>query len=461
MIEAPPEYNNARKKLRVLCLCSPAIFYINTIREHIESLQIFSSHDWTFVNAAPDRNTTDGLEAGGHAVNFAGYDVVVVHYSTRVCFHSQVSARVSAALAGFSGCKCLFIQDDYDFTDHTRQWIKNHGISVVFTVVPERYVSHVYPPHLLPGVTFVPVLTGYVPVTLENVADLPPLAERKKAIAYRGRALPFYYGDLGHEKLMIGIRVRERCEQRGMAVDIEWTDDKRIYRRDWNRFLHCARATLCTESGCNVFDIDGRIKASVDAALKADPGLRYEDVRGKLFTEENIGVRMNQISPKIFEFIAARTAIIAFDGEYSGVIEPDRHFIVLKKDYSNLDAVLDKLDDLPYLEALSQRAFDDVVASGRYSWRSFVRMVDDAMEAGTSAQARDEQLQPHPMPPPPRWLAGSLSLLQSPRVALVKELLNRNEAIITDHEGMIERRKAKVAKLKVRLDKLVEKISSR
>ena len=60
---------------------------------------------------------------------------------------------------------------------------------------------------------------------------------------------------------------------------------------------------------------------------------------------------MNQISPRVFEAIALRTALVLFEGEYSGIIAPGVHYIPLKKNLSNLDDVLSLLGDDEYLSA--------------------------------------------------------------------------------------------------------------
>lgn len=89
---------------------------------------------------------------------------------------------------------------------------------------------------------------------------------------------------------------------------------------------------------------------------------------------------MNQVSPRVFEAIAARTVLVLFEGDYSGVVKPDEHFIPLKKNGSNLPEVFAKLNDAEYVDAMAERAYCDVIGSGRYSYRSFVKMVDEAVE---------------------------------------------------------------------------------
>ena len=48
------------------------------------------------------------------------------------------------------------------------------------------------------------------------------------------------------------------------------------------------------------------------------------------------------------------------------------HYIALSQDYANIDEVFARLQDLDFLERMTERAYEDIVASGRYSYRSFV-----------------------------------------------------------------------------------------
>jgi spore maturation protein CgeB len=85
---------------------------------------------------------------------------------------------------------------------------------------------------------------------------------------------------------------------------------------------------------------------------------------------------MNQVSPRVFEAIAARTVLVLFEGNYSGVVKAGEHFIPLKKDGSNLAEVVSLLQDGAYVDAMAERAYRDVIASGKYSYKSFVDLVD-------------------------------------------------------------------------------------
>jgi len=353
------------RSANVLVLYDARATFTSTVQEHLRSFWMYSRHHVLFA-AATITNAP--------AVDLSLFDAVIVHYSVRICLRDHLQPKYVEALRSFSGFKALFIQDEYDTTETARKAIAHLGIHVVFTCVPRDLIPEVYPPERFPGVEFLPTLTGFVPIALPQ--DPPPTETRPLLIGYRGRRLPYWYGDLGQEKLEIGRRMKELCRARNLPVDIEWDDSRRVYGADWYRFLQRSKATLGTESGSNLFDDHGEVRRAIEAALRKTPDATYEELRPKLIAPYEGKVKMNQISPKIFEAIACRTALVLFEGEYSGVVIPDVHFIPLKKDFSNATEVLEKLQDDAYLEKLSRQAYKDVIEPGRFSYREFIDQVD-------------------------------------------------------------------------------------
>jgi hypothetical protein len=361
-----------RTRLETLVLYDAHSVHVSTIREHVESFALHSRHRAWYAHAAYDADCTLDLTA---------FDAVVIHYSCRICFPHFFSPSYYARLRGYAGLKVLFIQDEYDSTHNAWKAIEELGIQVVFTCVPERHVTKIYPRERFPSVRFVPTLTGYVPRRLRAIAATKPLRERSCVIGYRGRSLGFWYGELAREKVTIAERMKAICAQRGIPADIEWDERSRVYGDQWYEFLGSCRATLGTESGANLFDWDGSRKEAVMAELARNPRVSFEEVYERHLRPHDHVIRMNQVSPRIFEAIAMRTALVLFEGEYSGVVQPDRHFIALKKDFSNVDEVLERLCDDAELLAMTQRAYDEVVASGRYDYAAFVRQFDLMLES--------------------------------------------------------------------------------
>lgn len=391
----------APKRLNVLVLYNDVFTHIESTREHLKALQNHSRHSYFFMPAQetvepPGRPGRRFAEAAGdwpQAWDFSLFDAVVWHYvlpAYKSADHwpsDYISEAVLDALAAYDGLKVLFVQDEYDHTHVTWRSIRRAGIDLVMTVVPEPSARLAYPEAELPGVEVISSLTGYVPDDVARLgAYAKPLDQRAVRIAYRGRALPLRFGALGREKLTIGVQMKAMAEARGVPVDIAWTEDKRIYGDDWYRFLGSARATLATESGANIFDFDGSLAAAEASGEITD----YDAFAARHLQGREGEVRQNQVSPKVFEAIALRTALVCFEGEYSGVIQPDRHFIPLKKDFSNADTVFAKLEDIEGLRAMTEQAYRDVIESGRYSYAAFVDRFDGIIEGRVGRPARAE-----------------------------------------------------------------------
>ena len=53
--------------------------------------------------------------------------------------------------------------------------------------------------------------------------------------------------------------------------------------------------------------------------------------------------RLFTVTPRHFEAIITKTCQVLLEGHYKGVLVPERHFIPLKPDWSNLEHILEKL----------------------------------------------------------------------------------------------------------------------
>jgi glycosyltransferase involved in cell wall biosynthesis len=372
-------------RVNILLLYDDRSTHVKTIAEHLAAFQAYSRHNVYYL---PCTGYFEGLEAAGlpEGWAFSDFDVLVVHYCVRVCMDDHLNPAMASAIATFDGRKVLFIQDEYDNTETARRWIERLRFDVVYTCVPDGSVERIYPRDRFPKTTFVQTLTGYVPEGAKLDSFRRPLAERSLRLAYRGRDLPYQYGNLAREKYAIGLEVKRLAAERGVPVDIEVDSASRIYGDDWYKFLASARATLGTESGSNIFDFDGTL-AEISKRLAHLP---YAEVHTRYLAQHEGLVRMNQISPKIFEAIRLGTALVLFEGDYSGVVKPDLHYIPLKKDYSNIDEVFARLEDIDFLEQLTERAHRDVIETGRYSYRAFVSSFDDDITSHLRRPARCE-----------------------------------------------------------------------
>jgi hypothetical protein len=343
--------------------------HTNTVHEHLEALGRFSAHRHFFCHCG----------RSGSGIDWSSFDVLVIHYSARLISRS-INVGLRRRISNFRKAKVLFVQDEYDLTELLRELIAALSIDLVFTCVPRESIETIYPAVRFPNTSFTSTLTGFVPVDPMTPDEWDDPAERSLLVGYRGRALPFWYGDLGQEKQEIAERFRRECEKRSLPCDIEWDDRHRIYGEAWPRFMANCRATLGTESGSNLFDDDGSLRRRFTEWQVAHPCGSYAAARKAVLGDVVEHPLMNQISPRIFEAIASGTALVLYEGSYSGVVQPDAHYIPLRKDFSNIDAVFAVLNDPAAIRAMTRRAYRDVIENGAWSYQTFVAEYDRQIE---------------------------------------------------------------------------------
>jgi len=357
--------------MKVLILYNAGQTYTETVFEHLDSFRRFSKYEVYY------RHLGHGDSSSSYLVSF---DVVVIHYSIRLP-QDHITDRLANDLKEYSGLKVLFIQDEYDHTNRAKYWIERIGFQIVFTVVPERSIEAIYPRSEFPRTRFINCLTGYVPQnSYQAKITRPTTTERNILIGYRGRSLPLRYGALGFQKSEIGRRVRRYCELQGLSHDIQWSEEARIYGERWYDFISSCRGMLGSESGCNIFDFDGTLDKKISQSKRSKKYSREKDIYDTLLSPLEIPNLMNQVSPRIFEMISARTAMVLMEGGYSGVITADKHYISVKPDYSNLKQVFDLLQDDDFVTHITDNAYNDIIATNKFSYQSLADKLDIAID---------------------------------------------------------------------------------
>lgn len=365
-----------QNKARLLCIYAESQTYTSTVFEHLSSFKKYSKYDWYYCDFAKIK---------GISPKFNWFDGIVIHYSVRLPF-GQIDTFAQQSLQKYKGIKILFIQDEYDYANATQQILQRVAFDLVFTVVPEKSIQRIYPLNKFPKTKFISNLTGYVPDDLVTKFTLPiPPSKRDLTIAYRGRKLPIRYGKLAQEKYLIGEKVKKYCAKNSISCDIEWNEGSRIYGKFWYRFILSAKAMLGTESGSNVFDWNNSIENNISDFLRKHPQASEQTIYKKIVQKYESPGLMNQVSPRIFEMAAGHTIMVLFEGSYSGVLEPDVHYLPLKKNFKNLEAIFKKLSKVN-VDQLAERAYVHLVESGKYSYRTFVSMVDGQIDQLARAQ---------------------------------------------------------------------------
>jgi hypothetical protein len=361
----------------LLLLCDDDQTIAATSRQHMDALVDRSRHRVRRLSLGrrlPERISLDR------------FDGIIIHYSLMAALDSFFDAETQRRIACYRGTKALFIQDEHRHVQRTIELLRRLKIDVLFTCVPHGEVEKVYPPAEVPGLRKETVLTGYVAPELCGL-DVPRLAERAIDVGYRARKLSAWLGQLGREKWLIGQRFGADARQYGLACDISHREEDRLYGRDWIDFMGRCKAVLGSESGSSVFDRTGEIERAVVRHELVAPDTSFEVLRDRYFRGEDGRVANGQISPRCFEAAALRTLMILYEGEYSGVLLPWRHYVPLRKDHGNMAEVVAVLRDLPRAQTIVDAAYGEIALNPAYSFAAHVGRVDDVMAAAAGAAA--------------------------------------------------------------------------
>lgn len=367
--------------MKILLLCNYDPYNAATVCDHINSFPFYSTHD-VVVHSALVRN------AGQLDKDFPleSFDAVIVHYSIFLAIDAYVAAATRARLGRYRGIKAIFLQDEYRFVDLSVKRIKEVGFDIVFTCVPPEAIDAVYPADVLPGVERVNVLTGYVPQALLHY-KARELEKRKIDVSYRGREYPAWHGRLGREKWEIAKNFQKDARRYGLKCDISYREEDRLYGLHWVNLLQESKAVLGVESGASVFDYSGQISAKVETVVALlGKKMGYEELRLAYFADLEDKVPLAQLSPRIFEAVALRTLCILYEGEYSGILKPWRHYVPLKKDHSNMQEVVEVLRDSEKVAKIVANAYAEVACSYELSYPAFIKRIDGILERHVQAR---------------------------------------------------------------------------
>jgi hypothetical protein len=367
--------------MNVLVIYNALQTFTNTVFDHLAAFEQHSRHAVRFCHLEPGSRQTLDLSA---------FDAVCLHYSLRLPF-DEISPQVADQIAAFKGARLLFIQDEYDHTRRAQHWIARCRFTDVFTLVPAHAIPTVYPREVVGDVRFHGALAGYAPTFDGDLAPSPP-STRALVFGYRARKLALRYGALGFDKVRIGEGVSDWCRVNGIAHDISWQEEDRIYGEDWLAFLGRCRSTLGSESGCNVFDWDGDLNEQVAAYRKANPRADDQMVYRAVVERHEIPGLMNQISPRVFESIAMRSVLVLYEGAYSGVITASRHYIPLRGDHANIADVESQLRNNDFVDAMAECAYREIIASGAYSFAAMIASFDAVVDAALNGVEPKQQL---------------------------------------------------------------------
>lgn len=357
---------------------------IETIPEGIVAWQTLSRHEVQLINLWPGRagrlNLPDDLD-------LRQYEGLIIHptisYFPKTVLNLDHDLPVD--ISSFEGVKMLMKQDEQVHSGELAPLVRDKAFDIVFTCLPESEHEKVYTRSIIgENCTMVRTLTGYVsPIMRQG----PGKVTKDLGLTYRGSIQPLEFGRLGYEKRGIGYDMVGALQGRpDIRFDISSRWEDRVSGAAWEDFLRRSNVVLGVESGSNIFDFDGSVVAWCRAYAERHKGedtATYDYYRRAhdefLHTVEG-NVDYAQISPRHFEATAAGAAQLLYEGVYSDLFHPHRHFFPLRRDLGNIDAVIDFLKDGAAQTRMAECAFEEIILNRDNWYESFVVRADAAID---------------------------------------------------------------------------------
>ena len=340
----------------------------NVVQDHIRSIKGLTRNKITIAN--PRYLSNPGL------LSADCFDAILIHYSIFILADTYLPIVWQSFLINFSGPKVIIREDEYQQVNRFKQKILELGIDVVLSPLDSpKTLECVYGGEPLSKTIFFSCLPGYIAEKYHEFVP-PPIAQRPLDIVYRGRSLPEQLGRHAQDKKKIGDQILALAAEYELKVDISSNETDRIYGDAWPRFLMSGRAMLGVEGGASIFDFDGQLANAVKDYKFAHPNADFEEVWSEVLSAHEANVDFRTITPKFFEAIATKTALILYPGKYNGILHPHRHYIPLERDGSNIKEVVAKLRDESYLQELVDRTYEEILFRDDLSTQFYVSRVD-------------------------------------------------------------------------------------
>lgn len=348
----------------------PIYMDANTISEHIQSFQNHSCYKvWTI-------NSEFGFPKNLGKLSF---EIILLHYSLFGSYPFKLSNKFLQYLKNQENSyKIAFFQDEHIYCQQRFELINEIKIQHIFSLLEPQFFKKTYYKY-----TTVDLITtgipGYVSENLIVASKkyFVPDEKRMFDIGYRGRKLPVFMGKEALEKFEIADSFIKYSKNWDLKLNINTEESGRIYGDNWYKFISNCKGVIGVEAGVSIFDLEGTVFKEYNDLLIKNGRVTYEDLASSIDLTHYEGVIPYRcISPRHFEAAAFKVCQILFEGHYSGVLEPMKHYIPLYKDFSNIEQVINLFNDDKIRQIITQNAYDDLIKSGRYSYKQFIQDFD-------------------------------------------------------------------------------------
>jgi len=221
----------------------------------------------------------------------------------------------------------VFIGNEYELMEQKLKFLNETKTDYICTQLPEKTGKWLY--QSCSNSKVIPMPHALNPkIYNSNIAR-----KRNVDISFLGGKFPYFIGDKERSDYLMFFK--EHTNKFNLNCDIRFSY---LARKDWAAFLNSTKAIIGAESNSYYLDKKGYLITSAKEYCKKNPQATFDEVFNLFFKNPGIEYMSGKsISPRNFEAAGCKTGQILLEGEYNNILNPDEHYIPIKKDFSNID----------------------------------------------------------------------------------------------------------------------------
>ena len=363
------EFKVRPKRILLIYACAP--FNTTLSYQNVWPQQFSADHRFkcTHINLAPP-SALAKVRALLTARTWTGDAIVMLHsVFSNGC---MLEGRLFDAICDLKQPRAFFIGNEYKFMPEKMRFCEELGVSLLVTQSNEPIVHSRYHERLGCSITTLPN-AGF---DSELFKPATPYSERPIDLGYRAFDSPWYIGH--RERHDIAEYFTSHAERLGLTVDISLDANCRFAEQEWASFLNRCRGQLGTEAGGDYFDLTDATRIAVNAYMEQKPEASFGEIHGRFFDGKPTDVPMRVLTSRNIEAAGTRTVQLLFEGRYGDYLQPDVHYIPLKKDFSNVEEVLRKFRDDAFTEEVADNALR--LVNEQFTYEHLIGGFADALE---------------------------------------------------------------------------------
>lgn len=352
-----------------------------TTEEHLYSFKKYADADTYYLKLDIGRKRWDSEEPVPAYLRRIDFDLIIFHYGFCAARWDGEESFLKAmdqvkGLKTSKALKVMMPQDEYYNPKVMVKFINEFPVNMVYSVSPESEWPKLYQGVDFDKVKFAKTLTGYLDdEAITKINGYLEVLPKKADIAYRARKMLAIYGRHAYMKGEIAGIFQEAAAPYKLVTDISVRAEDTIHGDNWYKFLVQSKYLIGVEGGATVLDWDGSIYKNGRDYLREHPDAGFEEMEEKIFPGLDGKLQLIAISPRHLEACATKTCQVLVESTYNGILKPGVHYLEVKKDFSNLKEVMESIQKDDLREKLVANAYRDIVESGLYSYRNFVKFI--------------------------------------------------------------------------------------